>query len=90
MVNLTPLSIEGAWLFETPSHGDDRGYLREWFKESIIQEQLGREFQVSQSNLSRSKKGVVRGIHFSTATEGLDVAAQLSSPTSMTLDGGTF
>ena len=27
---------------------------------------------------------------FSTATEGLDVAAQLSAPTSMTLDGGTF
>ena len=27
---------------------------------------------------------------FSTATEGLDVASQLSSPTSMTLDGGTF
>ena len=70
MANLTPLSIEGAWLFETPSNGDDRGYLREWFKESIIQEQLGREFQVSQSNLSRSKKGVVRGIHFSTAPEG--------------------
>lgn len=70
MANLTPLSIEGLWLFESPSHGDDRGYFREWFKAPLIQEKLGREFQVSQTNLSRSKKGVVRGIHFSTASKG--------------------
>ncbi|MEY2663513.1 MAG: hypothetical protein RIR35_321, partial [Actinomycetota bacterium] len=28
MTKLTPLSIEGAWLFESPSHGDDRGFFR--------------------------------------------------------------
>ena len=70
MTKLTPLSIEGAWLFESPSHGDDRGFFREWFKGSVISENLGREFNVSQSNLSRSKKGVVRGIHFSLAPMG--------------------
>jgi dTDP-4-dehydrorhamnose 3,5-epimerase len=70
MAKLTPLSIEGAWLFESPSHGDDRGYFREWFKSSYVVEQLGREFNVAQSNLSKSKKGVVRGIHFSTAPAG--------------------
>ena len=70
MTKLTPLSIEGAWLFESPSHGDDRGFFREWFKSSTVSETLGREFSVSQSNLSRSKKGVVRGIHFSMAPQG--------------------
>ena len=70
MAKLTPLSIEGAWLFESPTHGDDRGYFREWFKSSVVTEALGREFNVSQSNLSRSKKGVVRGIHFSMAPGG--------------------
>ena len=70
MTKLTPLSIEGAWLFESPSHGDDRGFFREWFKSSTISETLGREFSLSQSNLSRSKKGVVRGIHFSLAPMG--------------------
>ena len=70
MAKLTPLSIEGAWLFESPTHGDDRGYFREWFKSSVINETLGREFNVSQSNVSRSKKGVVRGIHFSMAPGG--------------------
>jgi dTDP-4-dehydrorhamnose 3,5-epimerase len=70
MAKLTPLEIEGAWLFESPSHGDDRGYFREWFKSSIIKESIGRDFEVTQSNLSRSKKGVVRGIHFSAAPRG--------------------
>jgi len=70
MSKLTPLSIQGAWLFESPSHVDERGFFREWFKESVLREQLGREFHVAQTNLSRSKKGVVRGIHFSTAANG--------------------
>ena len=70
MYRFSPLAIEGAWIFESPSHGDDRGYFREWFKQSAVTESLGREFKVAQSNLSRSKKGVVRGIHFSTAPEG--------------------
>ncbi len=70
MAKLTPLEIEGAWLFESPSHGDDRGYFREWFKASTIKENIGRSFEVAQSNLSRSKKGVVRGIHFSTSPKG--------------------
>jgi dTDP-4-dehydrorhamnose 3,5-epimerase len=70
MAKLTPLEIEGAWLFESPSHGDDRGYFREWFKSSTVMETLGRDFEVAQSNLSRSKEGVVRGIHFSTAPKG--------------------
>jgi dTDP-4-dehydrorhamnose 3,5-epimerase len=70
MTKLTPLSIEGSWLFESSSHEDDRGYFREWFKSSVVTETLGRQFNVSQSNLSRSKKGVVRGIHFSMAPSG--------------------
>lgn len=70
MTELTPFSINGAWMFESPSHHDERGYFREWFRDSIIREKLGREFRVAQSNLSKSKKGVVRGIHFSLAPEG--------------------
>ncbi len=70
MAKFTPLTIEGAWLFESPLHEDDRGYFREWFKNSVFTETLGREFNISQSNLSCSKKGVVRGIHFSMATMG--------------------
>ncbi len=70
MSRLTPLGIEGAWVFESPVHEDSRGDFREWFKLSIAESYLGRSFTVAQSNLSRSKKGVVRGIHFSTAPQG--------------------
>ena len=70
VAKLTPLEIDGAWLFESPSHGDERGFFREWFKSSELKDALKREFVVAQSNLSRSKRGVVRGIHFSTAPGG--------------------
>jgi len=67
---LIPFSINGAWVFESSTHHDERGYFREWFKDSFIKQELGRDFPVAQSNLSKSKKGVVRGIHFSLAPEG--------------------
>ena len=70
MAKLTQLDISGAWLYESPTHNDDRGYFREWFKAELVREQLGRDFEIAQTNLSRSRKGVVRGIHFSTAPEG--------------------
>lgn len=70
MSRITSLGLDGTWLFESPSHCDVRGYFREWFKSSVVEETLGRSFNVSQANLSKSKKGVVRGIHFSTAPQG--------------------
>jgi dTDP-4-dehydrorhamnose 3,5-epimerase len=70
LADLIPFSINGAWVFESPTHHDERGYFREWFKDSFIKQELGRDFHVAQSNLSKSKKGVVRGIHFSLAPEG--------------------
>jgi dTDP-4-dehydrorhamnose 3,5-epimerase len=70
MDRLIPMGIEGAWLFESSKYEDARGYVREWFKPSIVRESVGRDFVVEQSNLSRSNKGVVRGIHFSTALKG--------------------
>jgi len=70
MIEIKPMSIEGAWLMESPLHRDDRGYFREWFKSSPLKERIGREFEVKQANMSQSKKGVVRGIHFSIAEVG--------------------
>lgn len=70
MVEMKELAIKGSWLFNSPVHGDSRGFFREWFKEEIIIQSLGRTFSIAQSNLSHSKKGVVRGIHFSTAPDG--------------------
>ena len=69
-MKLTPLSIEGAWLAESPVWSDDRGFFREWFKSHDLQKVIGRDFIVEQANISSSTKGTVRGIHYSLAEKG--------------------
>lgn len=63
------LSIPGLFLLESPVWGDDRGFFREWFKADDF-EGVGLSFQARQANLSMSQKNVVRGLHYSLATEG--------------------
>jgi dTDP-4-dehydrorhamnose 3,5-epimerase len=65
----TPLSIDGSFLFEHRVFLDDRGFFREWFRTEDLNT-AGIEFRIAQANLSRSKRGVIRGLHFSVATAG--------------------
>jgi dTDP-4-dehydrorhamnose 3,5-epimerase len=69
-MDLTPLEIDGAWLGRSKVWQDDRGNFREWFKFDEIAQITGIKFEVAQANLSQSKFGVVRGIHYSLAPEG--------------------
>ncbi len=69
-MSITPLPIEGSYLFQSPTHEDERGYSGEWFKSATVKEFLSREFTVAQASLSKSKQGVLRGIHFSLAPLG--------------------
>jgi dTDP-4-dehydrorhamnose 3,5-epimerase len=69
-MELEELEIKGAWLAKSPIHMDDRGFFREWFKSSDVISEIGQNFTVAQANISTSNKGVIRGIHFSTALEG--------------------
>lgn len=64
------VGINGAWLVRSPVHNDERGYFREWFKASEIATATGLAFHAQQANISSSKKGVLRGIHYSLASEG--------------------
>ena len=70
MSKMIPLKIKGSSIFESPVYGDERGHFSEWFKASLVSELLGKEFGIAQANLSKSRKGVVRGIHFSSALLG--------------------
>jgi len=70
MAEITPLEINGAWLYQSDVYGDSRGYFTEWFKNELVQSFIGREFKIAQANISNSRKGVVRGIHCSIAEEG--------------------
>lgn len=69
-MNVVELSISGAWFITPTRHGDDRGWFQEWFKHSELLTACGYDFVPVQANISRSKKGTIRGVHFSTAAVG--------------------
>jgi dTDP-4-dehydrorhamnose 3,5-epimerase len=64
-MEIDELSIKGAWQTYSPVYKDSRGAFKEWFKASTNVERTGLNFNVAQSNFSTSKKGVIRGIHYS-------------------------
>jgi dTDP-4-dehydrorhamnose 3,5-epimerase len=59
------MKIKGAWIHTPIRHIDQRGYFEEQFKLSQIESELGRSFTVRQVNKSLSKRGALRGIHYS-------------------------
>ena len=69
-MKVSPLGINGAWLIQTPTYPDNRGLFREWFIDDLgVDTELPR-FEVKQANTSISKKGVIRGIHYSSRENG--------------------
>jgi dTDP-4-dehydrorhamnose 3,5-epimerase len=69
-MKVTPLAIAGAWIIESHVYPDDRGIFREWFKLEALMENGVPAFEVRQANTSISKKGVIRGIHYSAENDG--------------------
>ncbi|MCH2161020.1 MAG: dTDP-4-dehydrorhamnose 3,5-epimerase [Phycisphaerales bacterium] len=90
---MRPLEIPDLKLIEPQVFGDERGFFLEtWSREKFHKDNLDLDFV--QDNLSRSMKGVLRGLHYQvrhtqgklvrcTVGEVLDVAVDLrkSSPT---------
>jgi dTDP-4-dehydrorhamnose 3,5-epimerase len=56
-------TLEGPLLLEPVVHGDQRGFFHESYRRSAF-EQLGIRDDFVQDNHSRSRRGVVRGMHF--------------------------
>jgi dTDP-4-dehydrorhamnose 3,5-epimerase len=65
-----PLGIDGAWLLRPAQFPDDRGVFLEWLRQEHLLAATGAEFPVAQANLSVSRQGTIRGIHFSVADPG--------------------
>ena len=55
--------IKGVYVIETKLFGDARGYFTETYKKTDFDE-AGLKYDFVQDNQSRSKKGVLRGLHF--------------------------
>lgn len=69
-MQVRPQQIEGVWTFEPVLRGDDRGTFLESFKESAFAEATGHTFSLRQMNISVSKAGTVRGVHFALVPPG--------------------
>ena len=65
-----PLSIEGVWSFTPVLRPDDRGVFLESFKQSVLTEALGHALDLQQMNISVSKRGTLRGVHFADVPPG--------------------
>ena len=69
MIKTLDLEINGCFEIKHDTHSDERGLFREWFKAEETR-RLSPNFEVQQANLSISKRGVIRGIHYSVAPAG--------------------
>jgi dTDP-4-dehydrorhamnose 3,5-epimerase len=63
-VEVTELSIEGAFVFTPVIHADDRGSFFESFRAEDFEKATGHAFHLAQTNTSVSAAGTLRGIHF--------------------------
>ena len=63
-MNVINTEIEGLKIIEPRIFGDARGYFFESFNERDFAEQTGIEVRFVQDNESKSRYGVVRGLHF--------------------------
>lgn len=64
-INVIPTSIKDLCIIEPQVFGDSRGYFMESYSEADFKA-AGLTMKFVQDNESRSKKGVLRGLHFQT------------------------
>lgn len=66
-MNVIRAAIEGVYIIEPQLFGDARGYFMESFSERDFASATGLDVRFVQDNESRSKRGVLRGLHFQRA-----------------------
>lgn len=62
--------LPGVFRSEPRIHPDDRGTFHEWFKATEFEAATGHPFDLQQANLSTSKAGVLRGLHYAEVPPG--------------------
>ncbi len=62
-MNRLPTRLDGPILLEATAYGDERGFFLESYRRSAFAE-LGVDQELVQDNHSRSRRGIVRGMHY--------------------------
>ena len=65
-----PLGIQGAFLITPSAHQDHRGEFYEWYRPDLLADVTGADWCVRQGNVSQSRQGALRGIHFADIPPG--------------------
>jgi dTDP-4-dehydrorhamnose 3,5-epimerase len=62
-MHLVPTTLSGPLLIELAARGDERGFFREVYRRNVFSD-FGIDDDFVQDNHSRSRRGVLRGMHF--------------------------
>ena len=73
-MNIQETKIKGCFVIEPKVFGDDRGYFFESFSKKQFADAVGYDIEFVQDNQSRSKYGVLRGLHLQ---KGADAQSKL-------------
>ena len=63
-MNALPTAIEGVFILEPKVFGDARGFFMESYNRRAFQQATGLDVEFVQDNHSRSRQGVLRGLHY--------------------------
>lgn len=69
-MEVTAHGIDGVWEFTPILRPDDRGVFLESFKGDVFRTAVGHDLDLQQMNISVSKAGTVRGVHFADVPPG--------------------
>jgi dTDP-4-dehydrorhamnose 3,5-epimerase len=67
---MQPTGIGGSYVFKPHIYPDNRGSFHEWFRADEFARDLGYRLDLAQANCSVSRRGVIRGIHFTDVPPG--------------------
>ncbi|MGN5188813.1 dTDP-4-dehydrorhamnose 3,5-epimerase [Aeromonas veronii] len=65
-MNVIKTAIPDVLIFEPKVFGDERGFFFESFNHKLFEEAVGYPVNFVQDNHSKSKKGILRGLHYQT------------------------
>ncbi len=69
-MKIRELSVPDAYEVTTVQHSDDRGTFLELFKEEQFAAAVGHPLRLAQANVSVSRRGTIRGLHFAQVPPG--------------------
>ncbi|WP_395243747.1 dTDP-4-dehydrorhamnose 3,5-epimerase family protein [Agromyces sp. MMS24-K17] len=69
-MRIRELAVPDSYEITPNQFGDDRGLFLEWYRFDALEEVIGHRVEIAQANVSVSRRGVVRGIHFADVPPG--------------------